>query len=83
MAAALNWAAVPIARTSLILGPSFGIFAFCGFQPIAQFGILLCLLLVVAVVADLIFLPALLAGPLGRWFHNHAGERGAPPRGEP
>lgn len=83
VAAALNRAAVPIARTSLILGPSFGIFAFCGFQPIAQFGTLLCLLLVVAVVADLIFLPALLAGPLGRWFHNHAGESGAPPRGEP
>ncbi len=70
VSAALGRAAVPIARTSLILAPSFGIFAFCGFQPIAQFGTLLCLLLTLAVVADLIFLPALLAGPVGRWFHG-------------
>jgi predicted RND superfamily exporter protein len=70
VAAALRRAAAPIARTSLILAPSFGIFAFCGFQPIAQFGTLLCLLLAVAVVADLVFLPSLLAGPIGRWFFS-------------
>jgi predicted RND superfamily exporter protein len=69
---ALGRAAVPMARTTLILAPSFGIFTFCGFQPIAQFGTLLCLLLAVAVLADLIMLPALLAGPLGRWFESPA-----------
>ncbi len=68
VAAALGRAAVPMARSTLILAPSFGIFAFCGFQPISQFGTLLCLLLTVAVVADLVMLPALLVGPLGRWF---------------
>jgi len=75
VAAALGRAAVPIARTSLILGSSLGIFAFCGFQPIAQFGTLLFLLLTVAVVADLVFLPALLAGPIGRWFFSSRGSR--------
>jgi predicted RND superfamily exporter protein len=75
VSAALGRAAVPIARTSLILGSSLGIFAFCGFQPIAQFGTLLFLLLTVAVVADLVFLPALLAGPIGRWFFSPRGSR--------
>lgn len=75
VAAALRRAAVPIARTSLILAPSFGIFTFCGFQPIAQFGMLLCLLLMIAVIADLVMLPALLAGPIGRWFEGPASVR--------
>jgi predicted RND superfamily exporter protein len=75
VAAALRKTAVPIARTSFILAPGFGIFAFCGFQPIAQFGMLLFLLLAVAVIADLVLLPALLAGPVGRWFDRvGAGE---------
>jgi predicted RND superfamily exporter protein len=70
VSAALGRAAVPMTRTTLILAPSFGIFAFCGFQPIAQFGTLLCLLLAMALVGDLVMLPALLAGPLGRWFEG-------------
>jgi len=73
VAAALRKTAVPIARTSLILAPGFGMFAFCGFQPIAQFGLLLFLLLAVAVFADLVLLPALLAGPAGRVFDRLEG----------
>jgi len=69
--AALARAAVPIARTSLILAPGFGVFAFCGFQPIAQFGLLTFLLLIAAVVSDLVLLPAIVAGPAGRWFDRH------------
>jgi len=77
MAEALGRAAAPIARTSLILALSFGIFCFCGFQPIAQFGTLMGLLLAVAVVADLVFLPALLAGPIGGWFFSPRESRRA------
>jgi predicted RND superfamily exporter protein len=73
LCAALRKTAVPIARTSLILAPGFGMFAFSGFPPIAQFGRLLFLLLAVAVVADLQLLPALLAGPVGRWFDRGSG----------
>jgi predicted RND superfamily exporter protein len=81
--AALGRAAVPIARTSIILAPSFGIFALCNFQPIAQFGTLLCLLLAVALVGDLVMLPALLAGRMGRWFHGPQRVRAATPNEEP
>lgn len=83
VAAVLRRAAVPMARTTLILAPSFGIFAFCGFQPIAQFGTLLCFLLVVALVGDLVMLPALLAGPLGEWFYGGQRTTAATPSEEP
>jgi predicted RND superfamily exporter protein len=83
VAATLRRAAVPIARTSLILAPSFGIFTFCGFQPIAQFGMLLCLLLTMAVIADLVMLPALLAGPIGGWFEGPSSARAPTTHAEP
>jgi len=63
---ALSRAAVPMAGSTLILAPAFAVFALCGFQPVAQFGLLLATLLAVALVGDLVQLPALLAGPLGR-----------------
>lgn len=68
---ALVRSAVPITRTSLILGFAFAVFALCDFQPISQFGYLLASLLGMALVGDLIFLPALLAGPTGRLFGRH------------
>ena len=66
--AALARSAAPIVRTSLILGLAFAVFAFCDFTPIAQFGGLLASLLALALVGDLLLLPALLAGPAGRLF---------------
>lgn len=66
--AALRHGAAAMTRSSLILGGAFAIFGPCGFQPIAQFGLLLAVLLGVALVGDLVLLPALLAGPAGRWF---------------
>jgi predicted RND superfamily exporter protein len=66
--AALARSAAPIVRTSLILGLAFAVFAFCDFTPIAQFGGLLASLLALALVGDLVLLPALLAGPVGRLF---------------
>ncbi|MFP6658176.1 MAG: hypothetical protein VB853_08325, partial [Pirellulales bacterium] len=50
----------------------FGIlvFALSSFQPVAQFGLLMFVLLAAALVGDLVFLPALLAGPGGRLFES-------------
>jgi predicted RND superfamily exporter protein len=66
--AALSRSAAPILRTSLILGVAFAVFAFCDFAPIAQFGFLLASLLALALVGDLVLLPALLAGSAGGLF---------------
>lgn len=74
---ALARAAVPMAGSTLILAPAFAVFGCCGFQPIAQFGLLLATLLVVALVGDLVQLPALLASGLGSWCLG--ADRAAPP----
>ena len=65
---ALRRCTAPMTRSTIILGGAFAVFGGCGFQPIAQFGLLLAVLLVVALVGDLVQLPALVAGPAGRWF---------------
>ncbi len=65
---ALTRSAAPILRTSVILGVAFAVFTFCDFAPIAQFGFLLASLLTLALVGDLVLLPALLAGPAGGLF---------------
>lgn len=67
----LDHAAMPMIGSTLILAPAFAVFGFCGFQPIAQFGLLLATLVAVALVGDLVQLPALIAGPLGRWCMPH------------
>lgn len=74
---ALARVAVPMIRSALVLGLAFAVFAFCGFKPIRQFGILLATLLAVALVGDMLQVPALLAGPLGRLM---AGRRSMPSR---
>jgi predicted RND superfamily exporter protein len=55
-------------QTTLIGGLGLAAFAFSTFTPTQRFGTLMLLLLFVALVGDLIFLPALLTGPLGRVF---------------
>ena len=59
--------AVSFIQTALICGLGLGVFAFSTFTPTQRFGIMMLWLLNVAVFGDLLFLPALLAGPLG-WF---------------
>jgi hypothetical protein len=44
------------------------VFALSTFTPTQRFGVLMVTLLVAALAGDLILLPALLAGPLGRFF---------------
>ena len=55
-----------ILRTTVICGAGLAVYGISSFAPAARFGILVSQLLAAAVIGDLIFLPALLSGPLGR-----------------
>jgi predicted RND superfamily exporter protein len=58
----------PMVQTTIIVGLGFSIFYFSTFTPTKQFGFLMLFILGAALIGDLIYLPALLAGPLGRFF---------------
>lgn len=47
-------------QTSVILGASIVLYAFCGFLPTVRFGILLSSMMFAALIGDLIYLPSLL-----------------------
>ncbi len=66
-------------QTTAIGGLGLSIFAFSTFTPTQRFGTLMLTLLIAALVGDLIFLPALLASPLGRIFERRVGKP-APPK---
>ncbi len=75
-----------MSQTTLIGGLGLAAFAFSTFTPTQRFGTLMLTLLAVALVGDLVFLPALLTGPLGRVFGPHRKKRPpepSPPAGEP
>ena len=55
-------------QTTLIGGLGLSVFAFSTFTPTQRFGVMMLTLLVAALVGDLVFLPALLASPLGKYF---------------
>ena len=55
-------------QTTLICGLGLLVFSLSDFMPTRQFAFMMCILLVTALIADLIFLPALICGPLGRFF---------------
>ena len=55
-------------QTTLIGGLGLAAFALSTFTPTQRFGVLMLFLLAAALVGDLIFLPAILAGPLGKFF---------------
>lgn len=73
-----------MSQTTLIGGLGLSVFAFSTFTPTQRFGVLMLTLLAAALVGDLVFLPALLSGPVGRCFRTSkkkpSGE--APPEGE-
>ncbi|MFT7638813.1 MAG: putative RND superfamily exporter protein [Pirellulaceae bacterium] len=60
--------ATAMTQTTLIGGLGLSVFAFSTFTPTQRFGVLMLTLLAMALIGDLIFLPALLAGPLGKFF---------------
>ncbi len=55
-------------QTTLIAGLGLAVFAFSSFTPTQRFGTLMLALLFAALVGDLVFLPSLLCGPIGRFF---------------
>jgi len=60
--------AAAMTQTTLIGGFGLAVFALSTFTPTQYFGVMMLTLLGAALIGDLIFLPALLAGPLGRYF---------------
>ena len=60
--------ATAMVQTTVIAGLGLAVFAFSTFTPTQQFGYLMVTILAAALVGDLVLLPALLAGPLGRLF---------------
>jgi uncharacterized membrane protein YdfJ with MMPL/SSD domain len=60
--------ATAMTQTTLIGGLGLAAFALSTFTPTQRFGVLMLFLLAAALVGDLIFLPAILAGPLGKFF---------------
>ncbi|MDY0165130.1 MAG: MMPL family transporter [Thermoguttaceae bacterium] len=70
--AAYERCATAMTQTTFISGLGLAAFAFSTFTPTQRFGMLMLTLLFAALVGDLIFLPAVLSGPFGRFFRGRA-----------
>ena len=64
--AAYRHCAAALVECTLVCGLGILVFAASSFAPTSRFAVMLALLLVAALVGDLILLPALLVGPVGR-----------------
>lgn len=62
-------------QTTIIGGLGLSVFATSSFTPTQQFGYLMITMLGAALIGDLLLLPAILAGPLGRFFGGSAPEQ--------
>jgi len=71
--------ATAMTLTTLIGGFGLSAFALSTFTPTQRFGVLMLILLGMALIGDLILLPALIAGPFGKYFG--AERPGANPNG--
>jgi predicted RND superfamily exporter protein len=69
--AAYRRCATPTLQAAMISGLGLSVFAFSTFAPTKHFGLLMLTILIAGVVAELVMIPALLAGPLGRAFQPH------------
>ncbi len=58
----------PTLQAALISGLSLSVFAFSTFTPTQRMGWLMMSILIAGVIAELVMMPAILAGPLGRVF---------------
>ena len=67
--------ATAMSQTTLIGGFGLAVFAFSTFTPTQRFGMLMLVLLFAALFGDLIFLPAMLTGPFGRFFDKSRKKR--------
>jgi predicted RND superfamily exporter protein len=66
--AAYKHCATPTLQAALISGLGLSVFAISTFTPTQRFGVLMLVILWLGAVAELIYFPALLAGPLGMVF---------------
>ncbi|HTU24151.1 MAG TPA: MMPL family transporter, partial [Pirellulales bacterium] len=62
-----------IYQSTVIVAVGLGIFAVSHFMPTRRFGYLMGILLCFGLVADLVLTPAMLAGPIGKYFSHHGG----------
>ena len=60
----------PMAYTTIVCTLGLSTFVFSEFLPAQNFAIAICVLLSLALVCDILFLPALIIGPLGRFFES-------------
>ena len=60
--------ATAMTQTTVIGGLGLAVFALSTFTPTQRFGVLMLVSLIFALIGDLVFLPALLASPLGKLF---------------
>ncbi|TWU58607.1 MMPL family protein [Rubripirellula tenax] len=65
-------------QTTFVGGLGLFVFALSTFTPTQRFGTLMLVMLGAALIGDLVMLPALLAGPLGRFFKPRLGADGQP-----
>lgn len=61
-------------ETTVIAGFGMSVFALSTFTPTMRFGYLMVGLLVAALVGDLVMLPAMLSGPVGKLFKHRPGK---------
>ncbi len=80
--AAYRRCALPTMQAATISGLGLSVFALSTFTPSQRFGYLMLTILVAGVVAELIMLPALLAGPLGRFCNPRVSSKRTPPTEE-
>jgi multidrug efflux pump subunit AcrB len=73
--------ALAMTQTTLIGGLGLSVFALSTFTPTQRFGTMMLTLLAAALVGDLILLPAILAGPLGKYFCPKPTKRRSPDDG--
>jgi len=71
--------AMAMAQTTLIGGLGLAVFATSTFTPTQQFGYLMISMLGAALVGDLLLLPAILVGPLGKYFGGRAPDAAGVP----
>lgn len=70
-------------QTTIVGGLGLFVFALSTFTPTQRFGTLMLVLLAAALIGDLVLLPALLAGPLGKWFKPRPPIAGQEPQNGP
>ena len=67
---AFEHSAGALAQSSIVCGLGILVFGLSSFTPISRFAIMLAVLVAAALAGDLVLLPAMLVGPLGRFFRR-------------